>query len=187
MKRRDEEARQDARQREAEAREQVREARQRDLCLTPHYEELSPSDRRLFRRLRDLASFSVEEVARIIGGSREDAWEALAPLLRANCLIERLGPFGEVRPYSASQPYWVTASVENVFSTYMYLHNAFRDEEIIDLWVKSGTSDDGKPVFMPPPDAPATSIASPYRPDQRQMLEPRPPVPYSTFDETFEY
>lgn len=30
-------------------------------------------------------------------------------------------------------------AVENVFSTYMYLHNAFRDEEIIDLWVKPGT------------------------------------------------
>ena len=29
--------------------------------------------------------------------------------------------------------------VENLFSTYMYLHNAFRDEEIIPLWVKPGT------------------------------------------------
>jgi hypothetical protein len=29
--------------------------------------------------------------------------------------------------------------VENLFSTYMYLHNAFRDEEIIPLWVKEGT------------------------------------------------
>jgi hypothetical protein len=30
--------------------------------------------------------------------------------------------------------------VENLFSTHMYLHNAFRDEEIIPLWVKPGTS-----------------------------------------------
>jgi hypothetical protein len=30
-------------------------------------------------------------------------------------------------------------AVENLFSTYMYLHNAFRDEEIIDLWVSRGT------------------------------------------------
>jgi SnoaL-like domain len=30
-------------------------------------------------------------------------------------------------------------AVENVFSTYMHLHNAFRDEEIIPLWVKQGT------------------------------------------------
>ncbi len=29
--------------------------------------------------------------------------------------------------------------LENLFSTYMYLHNAFRDEEIIPLWVKAGT------------------------------------------------
>jgi hypothetical protein len=47
--------------------------------------------------------------------------------------------------------------------------------------------DDGKPVFMPPADEPATSLASPYRPDGVQTLEPKPPVPYRTFDETFEY
>jgi hypothetical protein len=47
--------------------------------------------------------------------------------------------------------------------------------------------DDGKPVFMPPPDEPATSRSFPYRPDQRQTLEPEPPVPYTTFVETFEY
>ena len=29
--------------------------------------------------------------------------------------------------------------VENLFSTYMYLHNAFRDDEIIPLWVEQGT------------------------------------------------
>jgi hypothetical protein len=29
--------------------------------------------------------------------------------------------------------------IENLFSTYMYLHNAFRDEEIFPLWVKPGT------------------------------------------------
>jgi hypothetical protein len=31
-------------------------------------------------------------------------------------------------------------AVENLFSTYMYLHNAFRDEEVIPLWVKPGTA-----------------------------------------------
>ncbi|MDQ4419289.1 nuclear transport factor 2 family protein [Sphingobium sp. DEHP117] len=31
------------------------------------------------------------------------------------------------------------ASVENLFSRYMYLHNAFRDTEIIPLWAKKGT------------------------------------------------
>lgn len=30
-------------------------------------------------------------------------------------------------------------AVENLFSTYMLLHNAFQDEQIIDLWVKPGT------------------------------------------------
>lgn len=29
--------------------------------------------------------------------------------------------------------------VENLFSTYMYLHNAFRDEQVIPLWVGPGT------------------------------------------------
>jgi len=31
--------------------------------------------------------------------------------------------------------------VENLFSRYMYLHNAFRDPEIVPLWVKKGTPD----------------------------------------------
>ena len=31
------------------------------------------------------------------------------------------------------------AEVENLFSTYMYLHSAFRDEEIVDLWASPGT------------------------------------------------
>jgi len=29
--------------------------------------------------------------------------------------------------------------IENVFAHYMYLHNAFQDEQIIPLWVKRGT------------------------------------------------
>ena len=29
--------------------------------------------------------------------------------------------------------------VENLFNRYMYLHNAFQDEQIIPLWVKEGT------------------------------------------------
>jgi len=33
------------------------------------------------------------------------------------------------------------AAVENLFSHYMYLHNAFRDTEIIPLWAKKGTPD----------------------------------------------
>ncbi|MBN9194970.1 MAG: nuclear transport factor 2 family protein, partial [Microbacterium sp.] len=30
-------------------------------------------------------------------------------------------------------------AVENLFNRYMYLHNAFQDEQIIPLWVKEGT------------------------------------------------
>src|SRR3954465_57210 len=30
-------------------------------------------------------------------------------------------------------------AVENLFNRYMYLHNAFEDEQIIPLWVKRGT------------------------------------------------
>ena len=33
------------------------------------------------------------------------------------------------------------AAVENLFSRYMYLHNAFRDADIIPLWAKPGTPD----------------------------------------------
>jgi hypothetical protein len=29
--------------------------------------------------------------------------------------------------------------VENLFNRYMFLHNAFQDEQIIPLWVKEGT------------------------------------------------
>ena len=29
--------------------------------------------------------------------------------------------------------------IENLFNRYMYLHNAFEDEQIIPLWVKPGT------------------------------------------------
>jgi SnoaL-like domain len=47
--------------------------------------------------------------------------------------------------------------------------------------------DDGRPKFMPPPDAPATEPAERYAPDKRQRLQPRPPAPYATFAETFEY
>jgi hypothetical protein len=47
--------------------------------------------------------------------------------------------------------------------------------------------EDGKPRFMPTPDEPATRLAQRYRPDESQVLEPRPPAPYRTFDETFEY
>jgi hypothetical protein len=47
--------------------------------------------------------------------------------------------------------------------------------------------DDGKPVFMPKPDAPATILNNPYRTDTSQTLDALPPQPYSTFSETFEY
>jgi hypothetical protein len=48
--------------------------------------------------------------------------------------------------------------------------------------------DDGKPVFMPKPDAPAKSLAYPYRPDAAMDHDMPPlPVPYRTFSETFEY
>jgi hypothetical protein len=40
---------------------------------------------------------------------------------------------------------------------------------------------------MPGPDEPATWLSRRYRLDESQTLDPRPPVPYRTFDETFEY
>ena len=33
------------------------------------------------------------------------------------------------------------AAVENLFSRYKYLHNAFQDNQIVDLWAKKGTPD----------------------------------------------
>ena len=48
--------------------------------------------------------------------------------------------------------------------------------------------EDGRPVFMPKPDAPPKSIAYPYRPDAAIEADNPPlPVPYRTFSETFEY
>jgi hypothetical protein len=47
--------------------------------------------------------------------------------------------------------------------------------------------EDGRPKFMPKPDAPATDLAQRYHPTRSQELKPRPPVAYRTFAETFEY
>ncbi|MGE8134035.1 nuclear transport factor 2 family protein [Novosphingobium subterraneum] len=47
--------------------------------------------------------------------------------------------------------------------------------------------EDGKPVFMPKVDGPATVLSNTYRTDTSQKLEARPPEPYRTFSETFEY
>jgi hypothetical protein len=47
--------------------------------------------------------------------------------------------------------------------------------------------DDGKPVFMPPVDAPPKSLARPYQIDQPTQLEPPLPKPFRTFSETFQY
>lgn len=43
--------------------------------------------------------------------------------------------------------------------------------------------EDGKPVFMPKPDAAATSLHSPYSPKEKQKLMPVPPRPYKTFQD----
>lgn len=47
--------------------------------------------------------------------------------------------------------------------------------------------EDGRPKFMPKPDTPATDFAQRYHPGRSQELKPRPPVPYRTFADTFEY
>jgi hypothetical protein len=47
--------------------------------------------------------------------------------------------------------------------------------------------EDGKPVFMPKPDGPATILTVSYRTDGSQTLDAKPPVPYRRFSETFEY
>ena len=46
---------------------------------------------------------------------------------------------------------------------------------------------DGKPVFMPKPDAPVTILNNPYRTDRSQTLDAVPPQPYKTFSETTPY
>lgn len=47
--------------------------------------------------------------------------------------------------------------------------------------------EDGKPVMMPKPDGPVTIRNNPYRTDTAQSLDAKPPVPYRTMKETFEY
>lgn len=46
---------------------------------------------------------------------------------------------------------------------------------------------DGRPVFMPKPDEPATVLGNSYRTDGIQTLDAPVPVPYRTFSETFSY
>ncbi len=46
--------------------------------------------------------------------------------------------------------------------------------------------DDGVPVFLPPVDEPITTTNYyPYANDKVQVLEPEPPKPYETFEDTF--
>jgi hypothetical protein len=45
--------------------------------------------------------------------------------------------------------------------------------------------DDGRPVFMPKSDEPVPTEYHPYSPTTRQVLEPVPPVPHDTFEDTF--
>jgi hypothetical protein len=40
---------------------------------------------------------------------------------------------------------------------------------------------------MPKVDGPPKSLSYPYRPDAAMQPDPRLPVPYQTFSETFEY
>lgn len=47
--------------------------------------------------------------------------------------------------------------------------------------------ENGRPVFMPKPDGAVTVKNNTYRTDTPQGLEARPPEPYRTFSETFEY
>ena len=47
--------------------------------------------------------------------------------------------------------------------------------------------ENGRPIFMPKPDAPVTMRNNPYRTDTGQTLDAPPPVPYRTFSETFAY
>jgi type II secretory pathway pseudopilin PulG len=47
--------------------------------------------------------------------------------------------------------------------------------------------ENGRPVMMPKPNAPATLRHNPYRTDKGQTLDLLPPVPYRTFAETFAY
>jgi hypothetical protein len=45
--------------------------------------------------------------------------------------------------------------------------------------------DNGWPVFIPPAEEPVPTTYHPYSPTTRQTLEPEPPLPHDTFDDTF--
>lgn len=47
--------------------------------------------------------------------------------------------------------------------------------------------ENGRPIFMPETDEPATVLNNTYRTDTAQKLEARIPEPYETFSETFSY
>ncbi len=115
----------------AEAREKRQAERMRDLYVDPHYEELSPRLKKLFRLLSGLPSFDLDYVTRVTKAfSREDAWrESLFPMIGANVLIERQGVFGETKRYSMSRPYDVDARPT---STYTVRQVAVRQMEAED-------------------------------------------------------
>lgn len=56
----------------------------------------------------------------------------------ANARVARLEKL-VAKLQAAAQANKDRAEIENLFSNYMYLHNAFQDAQIIDLWVKKGT------------------------------------------------
>jgi hypothetical protein len=93
----------------AEARDKREAAQAKKWWTDPHYDELSPGLRRLFKSLVDTPSFTVDAIASLTKTSRDYAWKILKDLISANVLVELVGYLGSYRPYS-DRPYEAGAS-----------------------------------------------------------------------------
>jgi hypothetical protein len=88
---------------EAWAQEAARAARQRELNVEAHFDELSKAGKALFRRLSNYPSFDVNDIASLLRLDWTEAWERLLELAECNTVLEIVA--GAVRAYNPDQPY----------------------------------------------------------------------------------
>lgn len=112
--RREKEARDRAREEAIEAKAQAEAKVKRDMFWEPHYEELTPFQKKLFKSLLAHGSFDIETITKMTKCSRAEAWSTLAKLMEANCILER-NPYGGFRPYQIGRAYELDASESSDF------------------------------------------------------------------------
>lgn len=164
------EAQYQAEQTAAQERHEARQQRQYDINVLPHWEELSARHRRLFKRMSEApGGMTVQQVSALTGLNWRDAWQEVLAIIEANCLLERNGPFGEVRPYTPDEPYSLRVHPENTFQC---RRAAVRQmEEAEEAAASAAAARLRAPVQVPaPPVAPTTDILAD---EVRQFVQDR--------------